>query len=138
MRTTNHQRVLQAARSQLATYNQAAEDVSGLVRVARKPLHVFSLWVALWRWGAYAMRWLFLYLDLSSVPGLGAWSSERRQVAPPSNRTQPSRAAGNGAHSTAPAHTGPTPPRRTLLNLRSRHLAHNASPPAPHSACAPS
>lgn len=79
MRPTTHQRVLQAARTQLATYNQASVDVSGLVRVARKPLHVLSLWIALWRWGAYAMRWVFLYLDLSSIPGLGAWSSERRQ-----------------------------------------------------------
>jgi len=73
LRPSTHQRVLQAARTQVAQYR--ADSPRGYRRLLRAPRRLFSLWLALIRSGGYGLRWL-----LVSLPGpLWLFSAAKRQ-----------------------------------------------------------
>jgi len=76
MRPTTHQRVLQAARTELVTYKQTAGRSRGVARLLNAAVRYGGLWLALWRWALYGLRWLWI-----TAPGLGPVrrSTERRQ-----------------------------------------------------------
>ena len=81
LKPTTHQRVVQAARTQLFEYRLAASRtrVSGRARLAAGSRRAVSLWIALWSWGLYALRWLLLALPRVEAVNL-LLPAERRQV----------------------------------------------------------
>ena len=74
-RPSMHERVLQAARNQMAVHRQSGEP-GGVLSLLSMPWRVLSLWVGFWRTGVYAMRWLLVELARRSM----GWKQQRART----------------------------------------------------------